>query len=179
MSSRNARARENDPAAQADAALMKRLTPQQRAYIVAYGLCGGVQIRAAKAAKITPRAAQRWAKDSADFREALDAAEEVAASVLEEEARRRAIDGVRRPVLYKGKPVKDPENPDQYLYEHEYSDRLLIEMLRAHHPRYRQMMRHEIRSGGDVPDGDADKGLETLRQIIAEQGNGHPHGNAG
>lgn len=79
---------------------------------------------------------------------------------LEMEARRRAKDGVKRPVLHKGEPVcvwidseghpcqPQTEGAKQVpLMEHEYSDTLLIFLLKAHNPRkYRE--RHYVEHTG-------------------------------
>lgn len=51
---------------------------------------------------------------------------------LEQEAHRRAVDGVQKVRLYKGEPVTDAEG--NQLVETEYSDRLLELLLRARAP---------------------------------------------
>jgi hypothetical protein len=58
-------------------------------------------------------------------------AQERAARALEDEAVRRAHEGVRRPVTHKGKQVYIGGEP---LYEVEYSDRLLMFLLEAYNP---------------------------------------------
>ena len=59
------------------------------------------------------------------FREAWEWAERQAADRLEEEARRRAVDGVKKPIMYQGKQVGTVK---------EYSDTLLVKMLEAKKP---------------------------------------------
>jgi hypothetical protein len=54
-----------------------------------------------------------------------------AAQALEDEAVRRAHEGLRKPILYKGKPVRDH---GQMPYETEYSDPLLALLLKANNP---------------------------------------------
>src|SRR5262245_47497044 len=61
-----------------------------------------------------------------------DALEE-AADHLQAEARRRAVDGVKKLKFYNGRPVIDPATGQQY-YEHEYSDSLLMALLRGLRP---------------------------------------------
>jgi hypothetical protein len=70
----------------------------------------------------------------------LAEAEETAGDLLEAEAVRRAKDGVKRPVLYRGKQVKLPVRDEEgnvvpgkfeYLYETEYSDQLMMFLLRG------------------------------------------------
>lgn len=60
-----------------------------------------------------------------EFREAWDTALEEAADLLEAEARRRAVEGVDRPIYQRGELVG---------YERQYSDTLLIRLLEAHKP---------------------------------------------
>ena len=52
-----------------------------------------------------------------------------AARTLEDEAVRRAKDGTAKPVLCKGKQVYVDGEP---LYEHQYSDALMMFLLRAY-----------------------------------------------
>lgn len=68
--------------------------------------------------------------------------------VLLREARRRAVDGVRRKIFYKGAPVIDPETGSQYI-EAEYSDGLLSKMLAAYMP---EMFsdKKEVKHSGEV-----------------------------
>ena len=54
-----------------------------------------------------------------------------AADMLEDEAVRRAKDGVRRPLVYKGKQVYIQGEP---IYQIEYSDHLVIRLLEANAP---------------------------------------------
>lgn len=76
------------------------------------------------------------------FEAAWKTAIEEAIDVLEEEARRRAFTGVTRKKFHLGKPVFDPLTRKQYV-EQEYSDLLLIFLLKAHRPaKYRE--RYEL-----------------------------------
>lgn len=82
---------------------------------------------------------RKWAYEKRDrdplFKEAWDEALEVATEALEEEARRRAKDGVLEPVFYLGGKVGSVRK---------YSDTLLIFLLKAHKPnKYRENHRHE------------------------------------
>lgn len=62
-------------------------------------------------------------------------AEDEAADLLEEEARRRAVDGWEEPVFYKGEQVSAVRRWDS---------RLLEVLLRAHKPeKYRENVKHE------------------------------------
>jgi hypothetical protein len=68
---------------------------------------------------------QRFRRNDEDFAEAWDLALESAAHVLEEEAIRRATEGVLEPVYYKG---------DVAGYKTNYSDTLLMFILRGLKP---------------------------------------------
>lgn len=79
---------------------------------------------ACRKADVSHMTAYRERKRNAEFREAWDEALSVAVRcVMEPEAMRRAINGVRRPVWHKGEKVG---------YETVYSDRLLQFLLQAH-----------------------------------------------
>jgi hypothetical protein len=66
------------------------------------------------------------------FTEAWDEAEEIACDRLEEEARRRALEGVEVPVVSAGRVVRgDDGHP---LVMRRYSDTLLLALLRARRP---------------------------------------------
>jgi redox-regulated HSP33 family molecular chaperone len=80
---------------------------------------------------------QKFRRNDEDFAEAWDHALEAAAHVLEEEAIRRATEGVLEPVFYKGKVTG---------YKTNYSDTLMMFILRGLKPSvYRENAR-----GGDV-----------------------------
>ena len=69
-----------------------------------------------------------WAarKQDPEFDAAISAAIEEGYDMLEEEARRRAVDGVVEPVYYKGEPVGGIRK---------YSDQLLVTLLKGYRPK--------------------------------------------
>jgi AcrR family transcriptional regulator len=86
-------------------------------------------------AKINRSLAYEWRNGDEVFAAAWDEALEIATELLEEEARRRAQDGVLEPVFYLGKRAGAVRR---------YSDTLLIFLLKAHRPdKYRDNHRHE------------------------------------
>ncbi len=92
----------------------------------------GIVYRAAKLAGTSRSRVYELRKADPDFAKAWAEAEEIAADRLEEEARRRAVDGVLEPVVSGGRVVRDDEgNP---LAIRRYSDALLTIMLRARRP---------------------------------------------
>src|SRR5262249_34293461 len=102
-------------------------------------------------------------KEDEAFALAWDDALEEAADALELEARRRACEGLRKVKFHNGEPIMVPAlGPDgrplvtadnqpvlvPYV-EHEYSDVLLIFLLKAARPeKFRE--RYEVRHGGTV-----------------------------
>lgn len=73
--------------------------------------------------------------------------------MLELEARRRACEGVERKKFHQGEPVIDPVTGKHYV-EREYSDILLICLLKAHRPKkYRERFeqQHTGKNGKELP----------------------------
>ena len=75
------------------------------------------------------------------------AVDESVDSVLIEEARRRAVDGIRKPLTHLGEFTKDAEGNINYIRE--YSDSLLMFLIKAKRPEYRQ----SALFGGHTGDG--------------------------
>ena len=75
--------------------------------------------------KVDPAFAAEW-----------DEAEEIAADRLEEEARRRGVDGVPEPLVSAGKIVRDDDG--RPITIRRYSDALLLSRLKAHRPPRRE-----------------------------------------
>lgn len=105
-------------------------TPQKEAdFLLKLAETGNVA-RACRVAKINRSTAYLHRKDSEDFRAAWTEAVEIAVGLLEDEAWRRAREGVLEPVYQGGKLVGKV---------HKYSDTLLIFLLKAHNPaKYRE-----------------------------------------
>ena len=115
---------------------------KKRAFLAAFAECGTVT-HAAEIAKITRRMVQYWKKDDPEFAEAFRVAEEKAADRLEQEARRRAIEGVPEPVFYKGRKVGTIQK---------YSNNLLMFLLKGARPeKYRERVTQEITGKGGGP----------------------------
>lgn len=74
----------------------------------------------------------------AEFAAAWDEAKRIAVERMEDEARRRAVEGTLKPVFQGGEMVGKVR---------EYSDTLLIFLLKAHDPKYREKQQVEL-SGG-------------------------------
>lgn len=112
----------------------------QKAFLAALAVSGNVSA-SAKAAKIDRTTASRRRAADEPFALAWAQALDEAADTLELEARRRAHDGlVRYKFNRKGDPLVFPGTQDPY-YELEYSDTLLIFLLKAARPeKYRERL---------------------------------------
>jgi hypothetical protein len=132
--------------------------------------------KAARAAGVGRRTAYEWREEDKAFAAAWDGALEEATDALELEARRRAHEGVERVKVFhgqiimvpkldrKGNPIVDQRTGEPVmvpLTEHEYSDTLLIFLLKAHRP-------EKFRDRVDVTSGDQPlKALAVEREKIA------------
>lgn len=99
---------------------------------------------AARASGMSRSSAYRLRKAEASFAEAWDDAVEEALDLIEEEVRRRAVDGREKPVFYQGRECGRVR---------EYSDTLAVFFLKAHRPeKYadRKKCEHTGEDGGPV-----------------------------
>ena len=135
-------------------------TSRQKAFLKAYRKTGNVTC-AADAAKIDRASHYRWLEEP-DYKAQFGDAADEAADRLEEEARRRAVDGVDEPVgWYQGKPGGTVKR---------YSDTLLIFLLKGVRPeKYRERFEHTGKDGGPIETkSDLSKlNPEQLRQLLA------------
>jgi hypothetical protein len=99
------------------------LTLNQRAFLAAFSEVGTI-VRAAESSGIGRASHYQWLTDPV-YRRAFEHAKREAADSLEAEARRRAIGGIRKPILYKGEICG---------WETLYSDSLMVTLLRASDP---------------------------------------------
>jgi hypothetical protein len=116
---------------------------KKQAFLASYAETGIIS-QSAKLCFIARSQIYEWLKDDPQFAEGMTEAEEKAVDRLEQEARRRAVEGVRKPVYQGGKKVG---------FVQEYSDTLLIFLLKGAKPeKYRERLSHEItgKDGGPV-----------------------------
>lgn len=124
----------------------------------------GSVMHAVKVAKIARSAAYKARDADPEFAASWAEAEQIGVELMEAEARRRAVEGCKRPVFYKGK---------QCGAILEYSDTLLIFLLKAHKPekyRERSQVEHTGKNGGpiqyaDVTDADLDAEITRLTSV--------------
>ena len=108
---------------------------------------------ACKAVPVDPSTVYRERQRNPEFADAYETARQVGALTLEQEATRRAVQGVQRLKFHNGQVVMVPtgkmvqakdgaEVPEMVPYvEHEYSDRLLELLLKRHFPaEYREKL---------------------------------------
>ncbi len=150
-------------------------TPEKRkplrweaAFLAALSITGNVS-KACEAAGVKSRkTAYRARLNHPDFASLWDDAYEQAIDRLEEEARRRAHDGLIRYKFDKGVPVRHPVTQEPY-YELEYSDTLLIFLLKGGRPeKYRE--RHDVTAGVDV----CQRVIEEVVDDCPDGGNANP-----
>lgn len=126
----------------------------------------GIVGTAAGAANIDRRTAYYLRENDADFAADWDQALEDSADLLEQEARRRAEQGVQRLKFHNGQPIMVPALDERGLpmqaadgqpimvpyIEHEYSDTLAIFLLKGIRPeKYRE--RADVRHSGKIDVG--------------------------
>lgn len=111
--------------------------------------CTGNVRHACRAVGISRQNAYSVRKRNAAFAEAWDLALEMASDRLQEEAWRRAVEGVERPVMYRGRPVLGPDG--EPLMERHFSDILLDRLLRLMRPeKYRDRGSNPARDSQSV-----------------------------
>jgi hypothetical protein len=120
-------------------------TPEQKQKAFLDKFCDLANItQAAKAARIGRQTVYDWIENDPDFKKQFKKARKVAVGVLEDEAVRRAVEGIDKPIFYKGKRVKAKVK--------EYSDTLLIVLLKANAPKkYKDRVQAEHTGKGGTP----------------------------
>lgn len=103
----------------------RRRQARQRAFLAAFAKTGSIGL-AAKAAKVHRSTHYDWLKEDEDYGAQFESAQDEAVDALEVEARRRAMKGTRRKRF-------NPKTGEAF-FEFEYSDTLLIFLLKANAP---------------------------------------------
>lgn|SRR5215469_1096363 len=121
--------------------------PKKRGFLAAYGATANLRA-AARAVGISQKLHFEWLRHDEVYRAAWENVQEEAGQQLEDEAVRRAKDGVKRPIMYKGRPVKQGR---RILYVTEYSDQLLALLLKRFRPHlYREHVTTEVTGSIDI-----------------------------
>jgi hypothetical protein len=143
--------------------------------------------RAAEAAKIHRSIHYRRLKQDPKYKTAFDVAHEVAVAVLEDEAVRRAVEGLEEPLTYQGQfsylpkvdaagnLVLDGEGRPmrgKLITIRKYSDSLLQFLLRGAKPeKYRERFQHDVNANINVTKfkGSLEDLLATYRNLVAQE----------
>jgi hypothetical protein len=122
---------------------MARLIKKHKAFLSAFKATASIT-KAAKACGLERTTHYDWLETVAGYKEAFEAAKDEAAQTLEDEAVRRAHEGVLQARYYQGKPIGA---------ERIYSDGLMMFLLRALRPeKYRERVSAELtgKDGGPI-----------------------------
>lgn len=117
-----------------------KLTPEKLTAFCAVLADTGIVKRACEAIGVSRQTAYNWREDIPEFATAWDKAMRIGISALEDEAHRRAFEGVSEPVFHQGLECGSVKK---------YSDTLAIFLLKAHAPeKYRE--RHDVATTGSL-----------------------------
>jgi hypothetical protein len=129
---------------------MKLTKARQERFLKALADTGSVTAAVAVAGTSRSRVYELRKVDPA-FAAGWEEAEQIAADGLEDEARRRAVEGVPEPLVSAGKIVRDDDG--QPIAIRRYSDPLLLALLRAHRPpRRERSVRFQLPALGTAAD---------------------------
>jgi len=132
---------------------LKLTLARQQLFLKALSDTGSVSAAVAVAGTSRTRVYELRKADPA-FASAWEDAEEIAADRLEEEARRRAVEGTEEPLVSAGKLVRDDSG--QPIMVRRYSDNLLLALMKAHRPPRRErsvrFVLPALHSAADAPD---------------------------
>ena len=103
----------------------KRTPEKYEKFLESLRKTGGNIARACRAEGIARNTAYEWRKDDTEFAKQWDEAIDEGIDELEQEARRRALDGLEKTIFYKGEAIGT---------EREYSDTLMIFLLKGNRP---------------------------------------------
>lgn len=144
---------------------------KKRAFLAAYAVTGNIA-SAAQAAGVHRTTHYDWLESDERYAVAFGQAHEVALDLLEQEARRRAVVGVREPYVHGGKVVTDSNG--EPLIRTTYSDTLLIFLLNGGRPdkyRYRGTIDHQGPGGGAIPVAVEHRLAESVASFALDPGN--------
>ena len=118
-----------------------KLTPRRlKAFLDTIVETGGNITKACKKIHVARATMYERRQENPEFKKQWDEAVDRGIDVLEDEAKRRAYDGVIKPLFHDGKRIGSVRT---------YSDMLMALMLKAHRTKYKD--RHEISGPGGEP----------------------------
>ena len=135
---------------------------KKAAFLAAFAECGTI-LGAVKAAGVARHTHYVWLKKDEQYKKAFRQACRAAGEMLEQEARRRAIEGVVQLKFHAGQPIIDPRTGQPYV-ELRYSDILLIFLLKGAMPKkYRERYETNV-TLQDLPNTTGPEELEAARR---------------
>ena len=148
----------------------KRTSPRVRAIFLAELRKGMSITAAAEVANIARVTVYEWRKKEPDFAQAWDDAVDAGTDLLEDDARRRAVDGCEEPLVSGGKLLTDERGNRIVLRR--YSDTLMTLLLKARRPEnFRERVSQEFSgpNGGPIQTMDFtdDQRAKALANFIA------------
>lgn len=122
----------------------------QAKFLAAYEVTGRLG-EACRIAGISVTRHTDWMDTDPTYPERFMQSRERMIAMMEDEAKRRAIEGVRKYKFHQGRPIMHPITHEPY-YEDEHSDTLLMFLLRKHDPSYRDNSVVELsgKDGGPI-----------------------------
>ena len=119
-----------------------KMTPEKReTFLTTLETTGGQITKACKACAVSRDVIYRLRKSDEQFGKDFEAALDKGIDLLEAECKRRAFEGVPKPVFYKGKECGIIQ---------EYSDTLAIFLMKAHRSKYKEKFLLTGEGGGAV-----------------------------
>lgn len=120
----------------------KKSPEKMTAFLAVLASPTGTPTKAARAIGIDRRTAYNWKEDDEEFSKAWDAATEESIDALEQEARRRGVEGVDKPVYWQGERIDTIK---------EYSDTMLSLVLKGRRANvFRDKVEHSGPEGGAI-----------------------------
>lgn len=121
-----------------------KVTPEKKAaFCAALAATGGNVTRACEAVDVCRMTAYRWRQEDPEFADEWDRARSIGIDALEDEALRRAFEGVDVPITYRGEVTGTMR---------EYSDTLAIFLLKGAKPeKYRERVSTELTGANGGP----------------------------
>lgn len=123
---------------------------KQAAFLAAFAECGSIT-KACKAAHCVRREFYDWKGNEEEFAKQFRALDDQVLGLLEDEAMRRAVEGLPRMKFCEGRTihVKDENGAEVPYIEYEFSDRLIELLLKARAPhKYRERL--DMKVDGEV-----------------------------
>lgn len=134
---------------------MKRVHNRAKVFLAAYRATCSIT-KAAEAADMERGMHYRWLEDDPQYKADFETAKEEAFQSLQDEAVRRAHEGIRKPLVYQGQftyasYTKKGKGIGPPLAIQEYSDSLLMFLMRGMKPEmYRERFEHTGKDGGPI-----------------------------